>query len=251
MSETILDTIVQHKGQEILKIPDVVDVPRCAQDFNRVFTPCPGIIAEIKAASPSEGDIVEEFDPLAIARSYIDGGASAMSILTDQHFFKGSFDILKAVRQITDKPLLCKDFIISEKQIRYARLNGADMCLLIVKILDSVRLKSLKQAIEKLGMMAVIEIQNEAELNTALSIDPHILLINNRNLESFSVDLNTSDSFASRIPDGVKVIAASGIQRPEDLARFSPRMDGFLIGTALMRSADKVQFLRGCRAVKN
>lgn len=251
MSDTILDRIVRYKKIEIEQIPDLSEVPLCAQNFERVFTPRPGLIAEIKAASPSEGDIVTDFDPLAIAASYIEGGAAAMSILTDSRFFKGSFEILRAVRAMTDKPLLCKDFLLCEKQIRYARMNGADMGLLIVKILDAGQLAALKQAMEDLGMMAVIEIQNEAELETAMAANPQIILINNRNLDSFSVDLKTSGNLAESIPANVRVIAASGINTPSDLNEFPERIDGFLIGTALMRANDKVGFLRGCRAAKN
>jgi indole-3-glycerol phosphate synthase/phosphoribosylanthranilate isomerase len=252
MSETILEQIVRHKRGEIALLPDMADVPPCTQNFERIFiTPRPGLIAEIKAASPSEGDIVTEFDPVAIARSYIAGGATALSILTDARFFKGSFDILRTIRQMTDLPLLCKDFILSDRQIRHARQHGADMCLLIVKILTPAQLQALKQTIEHLGMVAIIEIQNETELEIALSVRPAILLINNRNLESFKVNLDTSGILIKNIPEQIRVIAASGIKTPSDLESFSPRVDGFLIGTALMRAPDKIDFLRRCRAIKN
>jgi indole-3-glycerol phosphate synthase len=251
MNETVLERIVRHKQAEIAKMPDIADPPRCLKDSMHAFTPRPGLIAEIKAASPSEGDIVNNFDPLAIAQSYIDGGATAISVLTDQHFFKGGFDILRSIRALTDKPLLCKDFILSEKQIRFARLHGADMCLLIVKILERDQLLDLKTKIESLGMEAVIEIQNETELDIALSLDPAIILINNRNLDSFAVDLGTANRLAGRIPAKTKIIAASGIRSPNDLRGFSDRMDAFLIGTALMSSPDKAEFLRRCHAAKN
>lgn len=251
MSETILDKIVRHKLDEIMQMPDIKDVPLCTQNFERIFAPRPGLIAEIKAASPSEGDIVTDFDPVAIAKAYSEGGATALSVLTDAHFFKGSFDILHRIRQMTDMPLLCKDFILSQKQIRQARLHGADMCLLIVKILEKDQLSALKQCIEDLGMMAVIEIQNTIELEIALSVNAQIILINNRNLESFAVDLDTSNRLAERIPQPIRVIAASGIQSPDTLSGFSKRVDGFLIGTALMRESDKIAFLRRCRALKN
>ncbi len=251
MNESILEKIVRHKQAEILQMPDILTPPCCAQDFSSIFTPRPGIIAEIKAASPSEGDIVHDFDPVAIAQSYIDGGANAISVLTDLKFFKGSFDILRDIRAMTDKPLLCKDFILSGKQIRFARLHGADMCLLIVKILDPDTLQDLKRQIEDLGMIAVVEVQNDAELDTTLKINPEIILVNNRNLDSFAVNSGTSNMLSKCIPDPIRVIAASGIHAPGDLARFSSRIDAFLIGTALMRSNDKIGFLRGCRATEN
>jgi indole-3-glycerol phosphate synthase len=251
MSESILDRIVARKYLEIEAMPEMQIVSPCAQDFDRIFTPGPGLIAEIKAASPSEGNIVDSFDPVSIAQDYISGGATALSILTDSEFFKGSYDILNTVRALTDKPLLCKDFILSDRQIRFARHHGADMVLLIVKILDPDSLRSLKKTIDDLGMRAVIEIQNEDELQAALLVDPEILLINNRNLTSFSVDLETTNSLLTRIPDSIRVVAASGIRKPEDLENFGPRVDGFLIGTALMRSDDKADFLRRCCALKN
>lgn len=251
MNNSILDKIIRYKLDEIAQMPDVSMVPHCTQDFDRIFTPHPGLIAEIKAASPTEGDIITIFDPPAIAQSYIKGGATALSVLTDHKFFKGSFDILRDIRALTDMPVLCKDFILSGRQIRHARLHGADLCLLIVKILEKDQLTALKQQIEDLGMMAVIEIQNETELETALSLDPHILLINNRNLDSFVIDLDTTNMLAARIPATIRVIAASGIRAPADLAGFSARTDAFLIGTALMRAEDKALFLRGCRALKH
>lgn len=251
MTESILDRIVAKKMEEISAMPDRVDTVPCQQDFDRIFHPRPGLIAEIKAASPSEGDIAQNFDPVSIAADYVRGGANALSVLTDAAFFKGSFDILRAVRATTDVPILCKDFILSERQIRMARASGADMGLLIVKILTPDRLIALKQAMEGLGMQAVIEVQNKSELETALSVDPDILLINHRDLTDFTVDHNLSNTLAPLIPENVRVIGASGISKPADLVSFSDRIDGFLIGTALMRSADKAGFLKGCRDVKN
>lgn len=248
MSETILDRIVAQKRREIEAMPEIADLAPCTQDFTRIFTPRPGLIAEIKAASPSEGDIVSALDPVAVARDYIDGGATAMSILTDREFFKGGFDILRTVRALTDKPLLCKDFILSERQVRFARHHGADMVLLIVKILTPGELRALKRQIDALGMRAIIEVQTEGELRTALAVDPEILLINNRNLASFAVDLETTNALLDAVPANVRVIAASGVKTPGDLRSFSPRVDAFLIGTALMRANDKIDFLQRCHA---
>jgi indole-3-glycerol phosphate synthase len=246
---TILDEIVATKRQEILHLPAVENIPLCRQDFSYLQKAKPILIAEIKAASPSEGNIVTgSFDPLAIARDYEAGGADAFSILTDESYFKGSFKILQQVRAITAKPLLCKEFILDDRQIRYARFCGADLCLLIVKILDPDQLKHLKQTVESFGMKAVVEVQNEAELKAAQAVGADILLINNRNLTNFTVDQNTTLSLLHYIPDGVVAIAASGIQQPEEIKTYPSRINGFLIGTALMRSADRIAFLKRCRA---
>lgn len=244
---TILDRIVAHKKDNMNTLPEMQDAPSCEADFSALFGDETFIIAEIKSKSPSEGTIDSAFDYHAIADAYIEGGAHAMSILTDHEFFGGSFEILKSVRARTALPLLCKDFIIDEKQVRLARACGADLCLLIVKILSPVQLGTLKDAIEALGMKAVVEIQNEAELEIALQVHPEIILINNRNLENFEVDMENTHSLLSKIPDGVCVIAASGITDPAQTKNFPGRVNGFLIGTALMRSDDKVSFLKECR----
>ena len=131
-----------------------------------------------------------------------------------------------------------------------ARAHGADMCLLIVKILEDQQLAELKRQIENLGMIAVIEIQNPQELERALAVNPRIILINNRHLDHFTVDLSTSENLAEKIPSHIHVIAASGIKTPEDLNRFSSRINGFLIGTSLMQAEDKENYLRECRRVR-
>jgi indole-3-glycerol phosphate synthase len=248
---TILDTIVAHKKTEIAGLPESAQPPVCCCDFSDFLQSRPSLIAEVKAASPSEGLIVKSFDPVQIAQDYSEGGADAISVLTDQRFFQGSFEILKEIRRQTEKPLLCKDFIIDEKQVRHARSYGADLCLLIVKILTAEQLNHLKSVINDLGMKAVIEVQTAIELDTALKVSPEIILINNRNLTDFTVDMNTTQGLLDLIPDGIKIIAASGITSPAQIAHFPARVDGFLIGTALMRSVDKVGFLKACRAVQS
>ncbi|HCM84052.1 MAG TPA: indole-3-glycerol phosphate synthase TrpC [Alphaproteobacteria bacterium] len=247
---TILDEIVANKIEEIKTLKDVAAPLRCEQDFTQLFAPAPCLIAEVKAASPSEGVIAKDFNPVSVAQKYIAGGCNAMSVLTDHKYFGGSFEILKSIRAITDKPLLCKEFVIEEKQVRVARACGADLVLLIVKILTKKRLQELKDAIEALGMKALIEVQNEEELEIALAVDPELLLINNRNLSSFEVDMKTTENLLAGIPAYVKVIAASGIQQPDEIRNFPARVDGFLIGTALMRAANPTEFLQSCRSQK-
>lgn len=244
---SILDEIVAHKREEIKDLADVAEPVCCTRDFAGMFREKPCLIAELKAASPSEGVIAENFAPEEQAAHYVDGGADAISVLTDEKYFGGGFDVLRRVRARTDLPLLCKEFVIDEKQIRVARDCGADLVLLIVKILTDEELLRLKNAIEDLGMAALVEIQNEEELERALQVSPDLLLINNRNLTSFDVDMKTTENLLAGIPAHVKAIAASGIKAPADLENFSPRVDGFLIGTTLMRSGDPAAFLRDCR----
>ncbi|TNE31183.1 MAG: indole-3-glycerol-phosphate synthase [Alphaproteobacteria bacterium] len=244
---SILDEIVAHKREEIKTLADVANPPHCTRDFAELFQNTPCLIAELKAASPSEGVIAENFDPEDQTAKYVAGDVNAISVLTDEKYFGGSFAVLRNTRVLTDVPLLCKEFIIDEKQIRVARDCGADMVLLIVKILTDEELLRLKTAIDNLGMAALIEIQNEEELERALKVSPDLLLINNRNLTSFDVDMNTTANLLEGIPATIKAIAASGIKSPSDLENFSPRVDGFLIGTTLMRSDDPAEFLRNCR----
>ncbi len=245
---SILDTIVAHKHLEIAQMPDIVQPPACTCDISQIFQNHPVLIGEIKYASPSAGNLAVSGNPAQIAQDYVTGGADMISVLTDERFFKGSFANLQAVRATTDLPLLCKDFILHDKQIRYARFCGADLCLLIVKILSITELRGLKQCVEGLGMQAVIEIQTADELQIALSIDPQIILLNNRNLTDFTIDRQQTIDLLELIPQPIKAIVASDIHIPDDCRTFPARTDGFLIGTALMQCADKIGFLQACRA---
>lgn len=243
---SILDEIVAHKAEEIKHLPKGLKLKKCCTKRVEIFADKPALIAEVKAKSPSEGVIAKTFDPVSQAQAYVAGGSAAISVLTDEKYFGGSFDILKKIRAMTDTPLLCKEFVIDSVQVEMARACGADMVLLIVKILDDATLLSLKSYIEDLGMLAVIEVQNQQELDRALKINPEILLINNRNLTSFDVDMDTTARLLENIPQEVTVIAASGIQYPSEIKDFSTRVDGFLIGTSLMRSKDPEAFLKAC-----
>lgn len=244
---SILDQIVKNKREEVKSLGDIPTPDFCPTDFKGIFEVKPFLIAEVKAKSPSEGAIVDDFDPMAQASKYICGAANAISVLTDEMYFGGSFEILKNIRNLTFLPLLCKEFIVDPKQVRMARHCGADLVLLIVKILSEEDLKTLKEEIEKWGMKALIEVQNEEELNRALRVEPELLLINNRNLTSFEVDMKTTSRLLADIPLHIKVIAASGIKDPSETRTFPPRVDGFLIGTSLMRSENPAEFLRQCR----
>lgn len=231
----ILEEIVWHKEVEIDKMRDrlpliklrqqVQDVPS-AKDFLgalRNGKTNPALIAEVKKASPSKGIIKADFNPVAIAKAYEKGGASCLSVLTDEKFFQGSFDNLTLVRQEVDLPLLCKEFIIYPYQIYFARAKGADAILLIAAILEDKDLNYFVKITKALGMIPLIEVHTLGELDRVLAIDSVELIgINNRNLEDFSVSLQTTqDIFAARKEileqRNILVVSESGLHTPEDL----------------------------------
>jgi indole-3-glycerol phosphate synthase len=194
-------------------------------------------IAEIKPKSPSSGVLRGELQLDAVVQAY-NKHASAISVLTDKQFFGGSWELLKEVRGLSRLPILCKDFILDSYQCLQARSAGADAVLLIVKILDDQKLAELYRTIVELGMTAVVEIQNENELARSLALKPEVLLINNRNLDTFVIDLTTTLRLAKLIPDPISIIAASGIETAQDIAQFSGVCSNFLIGSALMKAAN-------------
>jgi indole-3-glycerol phosphate synthase len=197
------------------------------------------VIAEIKQASPSKGLLRADFDPPAIARSYRAGGATCLSVLTDAPFFKGSLDDLRAVRAAVDLPLLRKDFLLDPYQVVEARAAGADCILLIVAALDDARLADLHAAAADLGLDALVEVHDEAELDRALRVSPRLLGVNNRNLHTFEVRLDTTVRLAGRVPAGTVLVAESGIHGAADVALIrSAGVHAFLVGEAFMRAAD-------------
>ncbi len=211
--------------------------------------PAPCIIAEFKPASPSAGVLNNTRTVAEAVASYRD--AAALSVLTDGNFFGSSFEKLSEVRAATDKPILCKDFIVSKFQVYRARECGADAVLLIVKLLEVEVLVELFLEIIQLGMTPVVEVQTEEELRVAESLNSDVLLINNRNLDTLEIDLETTIRLAPRIKSAKHVIAASGVETPEDIARLTPYARTFLIGSALMKSEDPAdtlqQFLQSAR----
>jgi len=232
----ILEEIVWHKETEVdrmrEKLPllelqkQVVTAPP-TRDFVaalRQGKTSPAIIAEVKKASPSKGVLREDFDPVAIALSYQAGGASCISILTDSKFFQGSFDYLEKIRLAVDLPLLCKDFIIYPYQMYLARIRGADAVLLIAAILSDRDLQYFIKIAKALKLAALIEVHTLTELDRVLALDGVTLVgINNRNLENFSVDLQTtSQLLTARQPQleqrDILVVSESGIHSPSDVA---------------------------------
>lgn len=205
----------------------------------------PAVIAEVKKASPSKGVIRENFDAVDIAKSYEQGGASCLSVLTDEKFFQGSFDNLKRVRAAVDLPLLCKDFMIYAYQICWARVHGADAILLIAAILTDEDMQLFLKTAKKLGMAALIEVHDLEELDRVLALDGvEMIGINNRDLRDFSVNLNTTrDLIQARhealMAKNIILVGESGIHTPEDLQTIrSAGVQAVLIGESLMRQPD-------------
>ena len=200
---------------------------------------CIRLIAEIKRASPSKGLLCPNLAASSLARVYSQSGAAAISVLTESEYFRGSFADLEAVRMEIDLPLLCKDFIIDRYQIYKARAHGADAVLLISAILTQSELESLLKTAHSLGMAALVEVHNRDELMKALRVSPGIIGINNRNLEDFSVDLETTTKLRHLIPPGVVVLSESGIHSRDDVLRLQEAgVNAILVGEALVTSPD-------------
>ncbi|WP_058866351.1 indole-3-glycerol-phosphate synthase [Chloracidobacterium thermophilum] len=197
----------------------------------------PAIIAEIKPMSPAEG-VLQSTPDLARVLAAYDAHAVALSVLTEPDYFGGSFDLLAAVARRSSRPTLCKDFVLDVRQIHAARAAGAEAVLLIVKILDDEQLRRLSAEIQRWSMTPVVEVQTEGELERAMALNPSVILINNRNLETFSISLETTKRLALRVPSQVVTIAASGIQCRADIEALLPYCTRFLIGTHLMRAPD-------------
>ena len=203
------------------------------------------IIAEIKRRSPSKGIIRPDFDPVGIARNYETGGAAAISVLTEEDYFDGSLDYLRAVRTVTDLPLLRKDFTFDEYQIYEAIEAGADAILLIAALIDGVQLNDLMQTAYGLGLDVLVEIHDLAEAEGVLRFEVRLLGVNNRNLRTFETDLSTSINLASALPDRLTLVSESGIRTREDIDRlWEAGYHAFLIGEELMRAGDEAAALR-------
>lgn len=247
----ILEKIIARKWQEIetakanISLAALTDVAKqvpAAKDFTgallaKAQAQQSAVIAEIKKASPSKGVIREQFDPVAIAQSYAQHGATCLSVLTDVDFFQGSLDIFRMVRAAVDLPMIRKDFIVDEYQIVEARAAGADAILLIVAALDDVQLAQLYQIATRWGMSVLVEVHDEDELARALTLPLKLIGINNRNLKTFDVTLQTTLAMLPSIPSDVVVVTESGIFTHEDVQLMqSHQVYAFLVGEAFMRA---------------
>lgn len=205
----------------------------------------PAVIAEIKKASPSKGVIRSQMDPAFVARSYAEGGATCLSVLTDAEFFQGSPDYLRLARDACKLPVLRKDFIIDAYQVYEARLIGADCILLIVAAMDDGPLLDLTMLAAELDMDVLVEVHNEEELERALALPAPLIGINNRNLRTFETSLDTSTGMRDIVPYDRTLVTESGIRVPEDVKRMREAgIDAFLVGEAFMRAEDPGQELK-------
>lgn len=253
----ILEEIVWYKETEVAKMRDRLPLEKLRQQVTTVAPPLdflgalrngktdPALIAEVKKASPSKGVIREDFNPVAIAKAYEAGGASCLSVLTDSKFFQGSFDNLNLVRQAVELPLLCKEFVIYPYQIYFARAKGADAVLLIAAILSDRDLQYFVKIIKNLGMTPLVEVHTLEELDRVLTIEGIKLVgINNRNLEDFTVTLQTTkDIFAARkdafTERNITVVSESGLHQPDDLNFVKEAgAKAVLIGESLVKQSD-------------
>lgn len=255
----ILQTIVERKREEValLRRKGIVlpegfadrpfDGPR---GFSRSLTEFEGvaIIAEVKKASPSKGVICADFHPTDIAGNYHRQGAQAISVLTDVDFFQGALRYLMEVRQAVPLPVLRKDFIIDELQIDEAKAHGADAILLIAAILDEIQLRDYRLMAENLGMDVLVEVHDEEETERALRAESRLIGINNRNLKTFAVDIETTFRLKKMIPESIPVVSESGLKSVEEFRRL--RAEGIaaaLVGESLMRAGSNSDLLRSLR----
>jgi indole-3-glycerol phosphate synthase len=243
--ENILTKIIEQKKVEVAKLKELkldgsvmIDIVRPSLVESLKAAKSMAVIAEIKRASPSKGDIKMDVNPIEQALSYEKGGAAAISVLTDEVFFKGSIDDLKTVSEAIQIPRLCKDFIIDEIQIDRASQAGATIILLIVAALSKKRLHELYEYAKNKGLEVLTEVHDEAELERALELNAELIGINNRNLKTFKVDLAVTERLAKLLdPKRHIIISESGIKTKEDVFRVKEAgAKGILVGETLMTS---------------
>ena len=243
----ILGRIVAKKREELAReLPlaqwekDAADRAADRRDFCAALAArIPAIIAEVKKASPSRGVLSADFDPARIARSYERGGASCVSVLTDESFFQGGLADLEAARGAIALPVIRKDFTIAESQIVEAAAHGADAILLIAAILTEREMRDFRESAARYGMAALVEVHDRRELDAAVGSGADLIGVNNRDLTTFEVTLDTSIRLAEHMPAGALLVSESGIHGPEDIARLrAAGYSAFLVGEHLMKSGD-------------
>ncbi len=251
MDSSLLDTIISHKREELENRKRAQPLPHLQEQLATDTAPTRNlkraitsdqnlaIIAEIKRTSPSSGIIKPDFNHIYIAQEYARAKVNAISILTDQHFFMGKLSFINDVKQVAESPILQKDFVIDSYQIYESRLYGADAILLLAGILDSEQLAEYRELAEGLGLQCLVECHNEQHIDQALNSGATIIGINNRDLDTFGIDLSAFAHLRSLIPPGHTVISESGISSADD-ARQMKRAgaDAILVGTSIMAADD-------------
>ncbi|KMZ58970.1 Indole-3-glycerol-phosphate synthase [Zostera marina] len=267
--QNILEEIVWNKDVEVSKMKEKKPLLKLKKDMDNALPPrdfigalkdsyvrtgMPALIAEVKKASPSRGVLREDFDPIEIARAYEKGGASCLSVLTDQKFFQGSFENLEAIRSAGVKcPLLCKEFIIDAWQIYYARTKGADAILLISSVLPDADIKYMSKICKLLGMAALVEVHNEREMDRVLAIDGIQLIgINNRNLETFEVDISNTRKLLEGergeiiFQKDIIVVGESALFTPADIAYVQESgVRAVLVGESIVKQQNPTEAITG------
>jgi len=253
----ILARIAEHKRAELARnfarrdeLEQRASARTDYRDFRGALTAHPpAIIGEIKKASPSKGVLAGQFDPASIARTYSNGGAAALSVLTDRQFFQGSLGDLESARAAVTLPVLRKDFTLDEFHVIEAAARGADAILLIAALLEEKEMRRLRELAARYQMAALVEVHDASELETALDSGAAIIGVNNRNLHTFEVTLETSLQLAGKIPASVVKVSESGIHSQADVAKLAAGgFHAFLVGEHLMKSADPAASLRELRS---
>ncbi|MCB9452018.1 MAG: indole-3-glycerol phosphate synthase TrpC [Anaerolineaceae bacterium] len=254
-TDTVLDKILAHKVDEITAAQARLPLDAVKGQLRDTAPPrdflaalqrdTVALIAEVKKASPSKGVLMEDFDPVALAMIYATNGAAAISVLTDERFFQGHLDYLRAVRAVVNVPVLRKEFVIDPYQIYEGRAVGADAVLLITAALDDAHLADLHALVLELGMTPLVEVHNEAELERALQIAPRLIGVNNRDLKTFHEDLGTTARLARLVPPEVTLVAESAIRRVEDVRLMGQYGAGaILVGESLVKAGNIPQRVR-------
>jgi len=258
ISYMILDEIVKNTKTRVENFKKEKNINEIMLEAIRSMTPfsfenalkskAVSFICEVKKASPSAGIIDREFSYLEIAKEYERSGASALSVLTEPDYFLGDLKFLSEIKEVTNIPVLQKDFIIDEYQIYQARTYNADAILIICSILEPEQVSRFIKISEELGISALVETHDEEEINIALNCGAKIIGVNNRNLKTMKTDLNTSFSLRAKVPGDIIFVSESGIKTPEDIRRLSEiNVSAVLVGEALMKNTNKQAALERLR----
>ncbi|PJF41162.1 MAG: indole-3-glycerol phosphate synthase TrpC [Chloroflexi bacterium] len=248
-TDTVLDKILAHKVDEVVQakatisqsvLESAIGDTSLPRDFIAALRrDTVALIAEVKHASPSKGVLIKDFDPVALGTTYAASGAAAISVLTDERFFQGHLDFLANVRQAVDVPVLRKEFIIDPYQVYEGRAAGADAILLIVAALTDTQLHDLYAIINELGMAALVEVHNEAEMERALKLEAKLIGINNRDLKTFDVDIEITRQLAKLAPDDVTLVAESGLLNADAVRQMGEvGAHAVLVGEGLVKADD-------------